>query len=641
MFLPKWFYSYNTFMTKIELQKILSSLEEKLENSGHLSNTDNADEHSRLKSLENAIEKLIKKSSSVEHSLKELMQNNMHQSSIVESSLESILTFDKTGLIIDCNMMAEKLFGLPRYEINNKRNLCDLIEFSKTPGEREAYIEKLITGDIYELGERFEKNAWRSDKTQFSAELVIISLYYSKGQPLFVAFVRDITDNKEMARQLAYQANHDTLTELYNRRAFEQRLESAFESTRTDEKRHVLCYIDLQNLKAVNDTCGHTAGDALLKQLSGQFKGKLRDSDILARIGGDEFGLLMEGCSPEHAQFFIQQIMDLITNFQFAWDGTLFEIGCNIGIIPINNSTRLDVSHVMGLADKACYIAQDIGINRVYSYDPSESEEALTNPDKEIYNQVQHAFNHNTFVTYFQPIAALDPEVEKKHKHYEVLIRMIDTEDHFISPDLFIPTCERYNLMPKLDRWVINATFAFVDREYRHVENWQDTVFGINLSGDSMADGDLLDFIKERIGFYHLPVSSFYFEITETAAISNLSKAVGFVKSLKEFGFLFALDDFGSGLSSFAYLKTFPVDYLKIDGQFVKDILTNKIDLAMVEAIQNIGHTMGLRTIAEFVESEAIMDLLREIGVDYAQGYGIGKPVAPEVLLENTLQASR
>ncbi|MGR9013263.1 MAG: EAL domain-containing protein, partial [Gammaproteobacteria bacterium] len=374
--------------------------------------------------------------------------------------------------------------------------------------------------------------------------------------------------------------------------------------------------------KVVNDTCGHLAGDELLRQLGELIRKHVRKQDFVARLGGDEFGVLMSNCSLNEALLACENLRDLVKDFRFAWEGKSFTIGVSIGVSAINDSSGNAVN-LLKEADAACYVAKDNGRNRVHVYRPDDQELAMRQGEMQWVEKIQQGLEQNRFCLYGQPIVPVAHH--DKGMHFETLVRYQDDNGRIIPPGAFLPAAERYNLAPALDRWVISHLFEWIATKPGFLDNL--SLCSVNLSGLSMTDKTMLAFLAEQFSKWEIPAHKICFEVTETAAIANLSYATKFIKQLKERGCLFSLDDFGSGLSSFAYLKNLPVDYLKIDGLFVKDILDDEVDLAMVKSINEVGHVMDKKTIAEFVENEQIFNLLSDLGVDYAQGYGIGKPV--------------
>lgn len=436
------------------------------------------------------------------------------------------------------------------------------------------------------------------------------------------AAVEDITEARALSQQLRFQASHDALTGLVNRREFENRLERALKAAESDRGEHAVCYLDLDQFKIINDTCGHVAGDELLRRLGRVLAQQVRSQDTLARLGGDEFGVLLENCSMHVAERVANALRRTIEDFRFAWQKQVFGIGVSIGVVPIEGPGQT-VSSILSAADAACYAAKDRGRNRIHIYRHGDVELARRHGEMRWVTRIQTALEENRFELARQPIVPLS-EAADEDTHYELLLRMRDEDGNIVLPDAFLPAAERYDLSVKLDRWVVREAFRQLTRDTGHLQKL--FLCSINLSGVSLADEDFLIFVTTEFATTGLPPSKVCFEITETAAIANLAGAMRFIEVLRRLGCRFALDDFGSGLSSFAYLKSLPVDFLKIDGVFVKDIVEDAIDRELVRAINEIGHVMGKQTIAEFVESKEILTALAEIGVDYVQGYELGKP---------------
>jgi diguanylate cyclase (GGDEF)-like protein/PAS domain S-box-containing protein len=434
----------------------------------------------------------------------------------------------------------------------------------------------------------------------------------------------DISKRKKAEEKLKYQSSHDDLTGLLNRREFERRANELLEKNELDDAldkdAHALCYIDLDQFKVVNDTCGHAAGDELLRQLSIALQKVIPVKHTLARLGGDEFGVLMANCSIDSAHQIASHIQEAIQDYQFIFEGQRFRVSASIGLVPIIGSENTLIS-LLKDADAACYMAKDSGRNRIHVYHIDDEDLSQRHGEMQWVTRIQKALSENRFCLYAQSIESL----KNNHKmHYELLLRMQDEQGRIIPPGAFLPAAERYNLILQLDRWVIENAFRLLQANPTFLDKIE--FISINLSGHSLTDESILLFMIAKFKEYKIDGNKICFEITETAAISNLSRAENFILKLKALGCKFALDDFGSGLSSFGYLKNLPVDYLKIDGTFVKDMVDDKIDYAMVKSINEIGHIMSMQTIAEFVESPEIIKLLRELSVDYAQGYTIHKP---------------
>ncbi len=437
-----------------------------------------------------------------------------------------------------------------------------------------------------------------------------------------VVVFHDVSHERKLSHQLSWNAAHDTLTGLINRREFETQVAAALASAKDQGHQHALLYMDLDQFKVVNDTCGHNAGDVLLQLLAKMLQQQLRDSDVLARLGGDELGVLLPHCPLQQAVTIANGLRLAVKEFRFVWEGHGFEIGVSVGVVEIDDTSK-SVTELLIAADQACYLAKEQGRNRVHLY--RESDVMLTRRQGEMrwVARLNEAFAQNNFCLYAQPIVGLDGNEER---HDEVLIR-IATKGGLILPGAFIPAAERYDLMTAIDRWVVkNVCRHLAEMRARHHNGHAGTgALSINLSGVSLNDDAMLDFINEQFDRYHTEPGQICFEITETAMIANLPKAQLFMANLSQRGCRFSLDDFGSGLSSFAYLKALPVNFLKIDGIFIRDIAVNPVNRAMVKAINEVGHVMGIRTVAEYVEDGPTLDEVRAIGIDFAQGYAVGK----------------
>jgi diguanylate cyclase (GGDEF)-like protein/PAS domain S-box-containing protein len=551
-----------------------------------------------------------------------LIQEQQRLLATLESITDGVITTNIAGTIEYLNPVAERLVNDPAGAIGSHYSrVLPLVE--EASGEKLDDLVELTLQHHASFVNASNGLLQRNDGHEFVLKVSTAAMHDSEGNLIGAVLVlHDITETMQMTRQLNYQASHDTLTGLVNRREFERRLTRAIHSAVELGEEHVLFYMDLDQFKVVNDTCGHRAGDELLKQLATQLDYSLRDSDILARLGGDEFGVLLEHCSLVDAQKLADKLRQMVKDFRFSWEDKSFEIGVSIGVVVVNSHTR-GIDTLLSAADAACYFAKDQGRNRVYTYHEGDDATLKRHGEMSWVHRITEGFEADRFRLDAQYIAPLHESNELPH--YEVLIRMVSEEGHIVPPMAFIPAAERYNLMPTIDRWVIRTTFAMLSRA-RDEGGSVPIACSINVSGQSLADDHFLPFISEQLDISGLNPELICFEITETAAITNLSRAMILFGELKQRGCRFSLDDFGSGLSSFGYLKTLPVDYLKIDGTFVKDILDDKIDEAMVEAIHKVGHVMGLQTIAEFVENDEIAERLRRIGVNYAQGYGIARP---------------
>jgi diguanylate cyclase (GGDEF)-like protein len=438
-----------------------------------------------------------------------------------------------------------------------------------------------------------------------------------------VMVFHDVSKERRLHRALHYQASHDALTGLINRREFENRLTAAVENARHDAAaRHALLYLDLDQFKLVNDTCGHPAGDQLLKQITGVLQSRVRGGDTLARLGGDEFGILLQSCSLDQALRIAEGLRQAIRDFRFIWQDGVLQVGASIGIVEISSETPT-VANVMSAADVACYSAKDLGRNRVQLYKPDDVPER--HREMHWVSKLTRACDESRFELYYQPIVPIGANIlEHPREHFELMLRLRDESGMLVTPAEFIPAAERYNVMPSIDRWVVRqALDRLVHRGGTGVKPF---TIAVNLSGTSLNDERFLEYLIAELSSLELAAGAMCFEITETAAIANLGNVVHFMRELKVRGCHFALDDFGSGLSSFMYLKTLPVDYLKIDGQFVENVTRDRVDRSMVEAISQVGKTMGIHTIAERVESPEVLAELGRLGIGFAQGFHIAEP---------------
>ncbi len=436
-----------------------------------------------------------------------------------------------------------------------------------------------------------------------------------------VLVFHDVSESRELNRRLTYHASHDVLTGLVNRREFETRLERALKSAKAGETSYALCYIDLDQFKIVNDTCGHAAGDALLGQVGALLKTKVRWRDTLARLGGDEFGVLLESCSLEEALRTAENLRESIRNYRYTFEDRTFRLGASVGVVPITAEND-DIATILSAADSACGAAKESGRNRVHCFEENDLDLMRRRREMQWAARINNALEESRFELFRMTILPL--QEEETGDHFELLLRMRDETGKIVAPDQFIAAAERYGITPSIDRWVIDSAFRWLVSQADERERL--AMCSINLSGQSLGDDKFLPFVIDQFHRSGIDGKKICFEITETAAIANFSQASRFIQALKELGCRFALDDFGTGLSSFGYLKHFPVDYLKIDGSFVRGLLHDPIDREMVRSINEIGHLTGKKTIAEFAENAEIVEVLRGLGVDYAQGYGISQP---------------
>ncbi|WP_426339255.1 EAL domain-containing protein [Pseudoduganella sp. S-14] len=431
-----------------------------------------------------------------------------------------------------------------------------------------------------------------------------------------VIVLHDASEARRHAAQLSYQATHDELTDILNRREFERRLRELLAALRQGSGgEHAVLYLDLDRFKIINDTSGHAAGDELIKQVSQLLQATLRERDIVGRLGGDEFGIMLTLCSHEDALRVAEKVRKAVVDLHFAWGVRSYRIGVSIGLVLLDSRSS-SLKEVMKAADAACYMAKEKGRNRIHLYSDDDAELSVRQTEMEAVSRIRAALENDRFCLHLQTIAPL----RGGRAHAEVLVRMLDEQGGLVPPMAFIPAAERYDLMPLLDRWVIRHAFEALAQQP------PGTSWAINLSGASVCDEGLLEFVLEQQRRTGVALEDVCFEITETVAVANLAQAATLIQDLQAQGARFALDDFGAGMSSFAYLKHLPVDYVKIDGSFIKGILHNPTERAMVESINQIAHVMGKQTIAEFVEDDAVLACLRAMGVDFAQGYGVGRP---------------
>jgi diguanylate cyclase (GGDEF)-like protein len=423
---------------------------------------------------------------------------------------------------------------------------------------------------------------------------------------------------------LTFQAAHDDLTKLLNRKEFERNLASAIETAKATSAQHVLFYLDLDQFKIVNNSSGHTAGDEMLKMVGQRLVEGLKDVPAkVARLGGDEFGVLITDIATEPSRDIAERLLKLVREQRFDWEDRHYSLSVSIGVVFIDEGT-LDADAAMRSADEACYAAKDAGRNRVQEYELGDARMMRRRGVMEWVTQLDKAVDDGRLILNCQRIAPVPVASNGTGSHYEILLTMRDELGDLMPPSEFILAAETYNRVTMVDRWVVENVLKWMADHRSALDNFGG--FAINVSGHSVNDESFADFVLEQFSRMQAPTSKVCFEITETAAIANLDNARDFMNRMKIIGCRFSLDDFGTGLSSYSYLRNLPVDYVKIDGVFVKDLNNNPSDYAVVRSINEIGHYLGKKTIAEFVENDAILGQLREIGVDYAQGYGIEKP---------------
>lgn len=529
---------------------------------------------------------------------------------------DAVITSDADQHVTYMNAASEYLTGINLSEASGK-NLQSLFclrsEDNITAVDSAWLIDPMSTIDEVILK--------RPDGQEFVVRKSAASLH-DPSESYFgtVTVLHDVTALRSLSKQIVFQARHDALTGLINRYEFDRIVQDAIEDACTGKRSHCLAYIDLDQFKVVNDTCGHMAGDVLLRQIAALLKGKMRSSDTLARLGGDEFSVLLMGCAVDKGYEIIEGLLQVIKEFRFNFNDKVFNVGASAGLTEITPDQSHSLSELLSTVDSACCAAKEEGGNRIHVYYLDDKDLKQHNSQLEWLSRIHQGLEKNQFVLYIQRMASLKQGDEP---HCELLIRMRDDDGKIYVPGYFLPVAERYHIMPLIDRWVVREALSIIAQKGADFPY----VCAINLSGQTLSsDEGFLEYVIDMIKTFGVDAKRLCFEITETSVIANLDKARHFMRVLHEMGCRFSLDDFGSGLSSFAYLKNLEVDFLKIDGMFVKAMATNKIDRAMVESINHVGHVMGLYIIAEFAENDAIIKILEEIGVDYAQGYGVAMP---------------
>ena len=569
------------------------------------------------------IEGTMRDISELKHAQQALHQEKELALVTLQSIGDGVVTTDEEGLVKYLNPTAERLLGFSLKQASGRhfRDVLPLVD--ESTGESLGDLVRMCMSLDAGTAQADEGLLLKDDGSRFHLKVSTAAMRDHYGHVVgSVLVLHDITEVMGMAQQLSYQASHDMLTGLYNRRIFERRLEDAIRSAMDGDESHVLCYLDLDQFKVVNDTCGHKAGDELLQQVASLMQASVRETDVLARLGGDEFGVLLEHCHTDKAVQIADKLRQTVRDYRFIWDDKSFEIGVSIGVVPIQADSG-NLAHVLAAADAACYIAKDDGRNRLHVYQPDDEAVMQRHGEMQWVHRLSSAFDTDSFELYAQPIAHVAGD--RVVSHYEILLRMRDSSGRLVPPGAFIPAAERYNLMPTIDRWVIRTTLEML-RDAQGELAFPPVECAINLSGQSICDDSFLEYVIDLFDETGIPCENINFEVTETAAVANLSRATRFISILRGMGCSFALDDFGAGLSSFGYLKTLPIDYLKIDGAFVRDMVRDRVDRAMVESINEIGHIMGLKTIGEYAEDEAVLLALERAGVDFAQGHGIAPP---------------
>jgi diguanylate cyclase (GGDEF)-like protein/PAS domain S-box-containing protein len=546
----------------------------------------------------------------------------------LESIADGVITTNLKGEVNYLNPVAENMTGWSN-EAARQKSLPHVMRLMDESGEEgiaipmQEWLEDGRDASLDSPALLIQKDTLAEAAIELSGSPILDSGDRIIGS---VMVFHDVTKLRGLAMQLSFQATHDALTGLINRVEFDNRVERAIHSAGQAEKQHAMFYMDLDQFKSVNDTCGHPAGDELLIQVTRLLNSCLRESDILARLGGDEFGVLLLGCPLEKAEEIAEKLRKQVEDFRFRRDNMEFRIGASIGVVPIlDNKTPL--TELMKAVDSACYVAKEQGRNRVHVSKPDDLEIAQHHGQMQWMQRIQRAVEEDEFVLYAQPIVPVESQSAQR-PHVELLLRMAEhkgtDQERIIPPNAFLPAAERYHLMPMIDRWVLDKALNKLAGNDSTIN--KNVNCSINLSGQSLTDMKLYDYIIRLLKETGVDPRRICFEITESTVIANMEIAREFVKGLRKIGCRFALDDFGSGLSTFDYLKQLDVDYVKLDGSLVRDVATSRVSQAMVHAVNYVAHVMGMKSIAEYVESDEIMQALKKLSVDYAQGYAIGKP---------------
>jgi diguanylate cyclase (GGDEF)-like protein/PAS domain S-box-containing protein len=542
----------------------------------------------------------------------------------LDSIGEGIVTTDLDGHIDYLNGAAEMMAGCSRDAAIGKQlgDLVSLVDEADRKELGDPVNRCLMEGCRIDLGRRTLLVS-KSEGEEISIELTASPIRDAAREIVgAVVLLHDVSEIRGLTRQMSYQASHDPLTGLANRREFERRLEDAVAGAHGGSAGHVLCYLDLDRFKVVNDSCGHMAGDNLLREVATLIRDQVRDSDSVARVGGDEFGMLLKGCPLDKARQIADDVCAALRDYRFVWRDRIFNVGVSIGLVEISHETGT-LEDLMGAADSACYVAKQKGRGRVHVY--SARDEALARQRGEIVwlQRIQRALKEDRFELYVQPIVSVAGRVETGPA-CEVLLRMRDDDNQIISPTDFMQAAERYHLMPNVDRWVLQAAFAAIASGAIKLPDSRSCT--INLSGQTLGDPQFLDFVVDSLDRSGIPPHKVCFEVRESSVIANLSNAARFIAVLHGMGCQFALDEFGSGLGSFANLKSLSMDFLKIDGAIVRNLDSDDVSEAMVVAMITLAATMGIRVVAVYVENQAIFERVRDMGVDFAQGFAVGRP---------------
>ena len=548
---------------------------------------------------------------------------------LLESAGEGIYGLDTQGRCIFVNDAALEMLGYTRDELIGQPT-HPRIHHSHEDGTAYDDAECSIY-DAFRSGvarRSMIEPMWRKDGSMMIAEYSAYPLRENDVISGAVLVFRDVTESQALASQLAWQATHDALTGLVNRLEFERRLTQVLDRAHREGGVHALCYLDLDQFKVVNDTCGHAAGDELLRQISSLLEGRMRQRDTLARLGGDEFGILLEHCPSDQALRLALALRDAVRDFRFSWQGRSFSVGVSIGITPLSVSVE-SAAAAMSAADAACYVAKEQGRNRAHLYQADDANLAEHRSQMLWVSRLTQALDEDRFRLYYQSIVPLSSGPSAR-PHHEVLLRLQEPDGRLVEPMAFMPAAERYNLMPAIDRWVLREVIHSSAAAQRDAQ--PRPLFAVNLSPRSLVDDHLPEYLRELLTSHNVPGDMLCLEITEAAAVENLTRASQRIAEFRQLGCRIALDHFGSGMSSFTDLRSLPVDYLKIDGGFIRSLADDRLNRAVAEAINRVAHVMTIQTVAECTETDAVVMVLKELGIDHAQGYVLGMPQPIEEL---------
>jgi diguanylate cyclase (GGDEF)-like protein/PAS domain S-box-containing protein len=564
------------------------------------------------------LDKVLRYATERTHTLKALKASEQRYRELFQNVTAGVFQTTPDGKFMAANPALVRMLG---YDSEDELLAVDVaMDVYMDPGHRESWASAMAeSGEV--------RNAELVLKRRDGSKIVVLEnsrvVLDADGRALFYeGTLTDITASHELSQQLSYDASHDPLTGLANRREFELRLQRALELMQATGAMHAVCFMDLDRFKAVNDSCGHVAGDELLRQLGQLLEQQVRSADVVARLGGDEFAVLLHNCGADAAQQVAGNLLKAVAAYQFVWGSTAYTLGVSIGVVIVTPHMRR-LTQVMNAADAACYTAKDAGRNRVHVYQEDEAVVERRNGEMEWVVRAKRALVENRLFLEAQPITPLAAGATEL-PHYELLVRMRDENGRAVPPGAFLPSVERYNLAVRYDRWVIDATLGWMSAHPQVLARV--SRFFINLSRDSVVDPDTAAYVRQAAAGVGVDPRRLGFELSESVAIGNLTRANQLINDLRRLGCVTSLDDFGSGVSSFAYLKALAVEYIKIDGMFVGNISQDQVDYAMVRSIKEIGHVMGKKIIAESVETVAVLEKLREIGVDYAQGFEVGMP---------------